>query len=605
MATEYLISRQGPPLLYRSWIPDASAKTPQSKKAVFLGHSQPTHSGMLAPLAKSFCDRGWKTFAGDIRGHGGSTNDNHPIGHLAIEDGWAQAVDDLRLFLTRSFEDVAWENRLVVVPNITALMTLEVLKDTPDLAQHIVLIAPPPNQVALSMFGKTFSKIRSKMRGADQPDEQILHHLYAFLGSHLKDRKHPADVMTTDRAIIEEVLADPMGWPTPTPGYWYNIFCGMASAWNWPDGVEVAKGTRCLVLFGGEDAMMRDGGFLPPIKRFLHSAGITDIDAARIDGGRSALFLEEERLRISDQILSWINKKWQPEADVDEISIADVAARVLAQGEAIDTLDQDELLELCYNAVEDESRWTEIILRLMEQTDRDGDIDEGALNERLRWLMPHWQRSFELNKQVMINATLGVLLQEVVERLHIGLAILNSDAELLHFNSVFAETLHRLMPRGGGEECPPDDNTTIKRSTDTLLAETGSAARLIASGESGVMCWQDAPVGFLFTPAALRRTRQDRKGPAAVLILRAPGDANPEDDTRLSLIELAYGLTAQEAKVALQIAKGNVPKLAAEELDISVATVRTHMKSVFSKTGVHSQAELTARILSGPMGWLE
>jgi DNA-binding CsgD family transcriptional regulator len=39
---------------------------------------------------------------------------------------------------------------------------------------------------------------------------------------------------------------------------------------------------------------------------------------------------------------------------------------------------------------------------------------------------------------------------------------------------------------------------------------------------------------------------------------------------------------------------------AAEELEISVNTARTHLKHVFHKTGINRQTELIHRIESGP-----
>ncbi|RAU20101.1 hypothetical protein CU669_20190 [Paramagnetospirillum kuznetsovii] len=62
-----------------------------------------------------------------------------------------------------------------------------------------------------------------------------------------------------------------------------------------------------------------------------------------------------------------------------------------------------------------------------------------------------------------------------------------------------------------------------------------------------------------------------------------------------------YGLTAAESRLAAYLV-GNqgAPKDIALALDVSVNTVRTHMKRIFAKVGVPSQVELVRRILSGP-----
>ncbi|MCD7060700.1 serine aminopeptidase domain-containing protein [Pelagibacterium xiamenense] len=604
MDTEFLVGDSSQPLLFRKWTVDPGSRPAEGHRAVFLGHSQPTHSGMLNDLGAAFRQLGWNTYSGDIRGHGKSTGSHNPLGHLDYEGGWQRAVADMRLFFEKSFAGIPWEHRLVVVPNITALLTLEVLKSWPDLARHIVLISPPPNQRAIAMFGKTFSQTRCKLGTADAPDEQSLHHLYAFLGSHLKERRHPADVMSADRALIDSVVADPLGWPTPTPAYWYNIFSGMLSAWKWPKSASVVPGTRCLILFGGEDAMLRDGGFLPPVERFLERVGFDDIASARIEGARSALFLEEKRFGIAERIVRWVGEEWHPEEEGPEIGVAELTSELLAMtsglGASVD-MSPGELVELCYNAIDDESRWNEIIYRMIYEAERSGDLAEAALHKRILSLMPHWERSFNLNRQVMMNATLGVLLQSVIERLQIGVAILDGEGELLHSNRTYFEALARLFPASG---LSGSEKGVANALTGRLLRGERAGPTKRMGHRDTLIVHDDMPVAVRFYPDALKQTSLQRQGPASVLVLRTDPGGDLEADSRMALVELAYGLTGKEAEIALLIAGGRSPEEAAETLGILVSTVRGHLKKAFSKMNVHSQSELTSRLLSGPLGWL-
>jgi DNA-binding CsgD family transcriptional regulator len=48
------------------------------------------------------------------------------------------------------------------------------------------------------------------------------------------------------------------------------------------------------------------------------------------------------------------------------------------------------------------------------------------------------------------------------------------------------------------------------------------------------------------------------------------------------------------------LAVGHDVKSTAARLRISVNTARTHLKSIFSKTGIASQAELIRRVAGGP-----
>jgi DNA-binding CsgD family transcriptional regulator len=60
------------------------------------------------------------------------------------------------------------------------------------------------------------------------------------------------------------------------------------------------------------------------------------------------------------------------------------------------------------------------------------------------------------------------------------------------------------------------------------------------------------------------------------------------------------GLTAAELRVAERVAEGETPAAIAADLALSVHTVRSHMKRLFSKARVHNRAGLVRALLQGP-----
>jgi len=55
----------------------------------------------------------------------------------------------------------------------------------------------------------------------------------------------------------------------------------------------------------------------------------------------------------------------------------------------------------------------------------------------------------------------------------------------------------------------------------------------------------------------------------------------------------AYGLTARETQVAVAIASGATIPDMVRRLEISVNTVKTHLRRVYEKTGTNRQADLS------------
>jgi DNA-binding CsgD family transcriptional regulator len=54
----------------------------------------------------------------------------------------------------------------------------------------------------------------------------------------------------------------------------------------------------------------------------------------------------------------------------------------------------------------------------------------------------------------------------------------------------------------------------------------------------------------------------------------------------------ARGLTVREAQVALEIAQGRTDQEIAESIGVAFSTVRTHIRRVYEKLGVHNRTSL-------------
>lgn len=65
-----------------------------------------------------------------------------------------------------------------------------------------------------------------------------------------------------------------------------------------------------------------------------------------------------------------------------------------------------------------------------------------------------------------------------------------------------------------------------------------------------------------------------------------------------NVTENPYQLTAKEKVVLTSLSKGNSYKLIASEFEISIDTVRTHIKKIYEKLQVHSQTEAVSKAIN-------
>jgi DNA-binding CsgD family transcriptional regulator/GAF domain-containing protein len=141
------------------------------------------------------------------------------------------------------------------------------------------------------------------------------------------------------------------------------------------------------------------------------------------------------------------------------------------------------------------------------------------------------------------------------------------------------------------------------------VADAGQGALALAIGEAALagaapetISFRPRPVvlldgdgmdPFLVEVAPVPRSHPFGLGVAVLVIVRRAVD----DDERIAeAAQALFGLTPAEARVSAGLALGRSVNGIADDQQVAVSTVRTHVKRIFDKAGVKSQVELASRL---------
>jgi len=97
-------------------------------------------------------------------------------------------------------------------------------------------------------------------------------------------------------------------------------------------------------------------------------------------------------------------------------------------------------------------------------------------------------------------------------------------------------------------------------------------------------------------PTARGFARDTRRLALLLVGQRGHGDSMPSQEDLRQL----FDLTPAESKVALMLCSGRPPKEIARDLQLSIATVRSHLASLLAKTGTSRQVQLVRLLMSLP-----
>ena len=209
----------------------------------------------------------------------------------------------------------------------------------------------------------------------------------------------------------------------------------------------------------------------------------------------------------------------------------------------------------------------------------------------MRLLIPHLRRAVTISNVLDVQVVEKARMAETLDALKLGVVLANEDSRILHANRA-AEDMMRdggpLRDRGGvlraeGDAASGEIRSAIKQAAndESGIGKTGLAVRLTEEDE--------APVVAHVLPLAGGevRTRLDPAAVAAVFI-------NPKVDeaANAQAVASSFGLTPAEKRVLSRVLTGSTVAEAAADLGVAPTTARTHLDSIFAKTGVSRQSEL-------------
>jgi DNA-binding CsgD family transcriptional regulator len=200
----------------------------------------------------------------------------------------------------------------------------------------------------------------------------------------------------------------------------------------------------------------------------------------------------------------------------------------------------------------------------------------------IRPFLPHVARSLHL-QQLIKRLSAGVnTAVSVLDRLPVGIIFFDEQAACLSMN----ESARRSI----------NDARFLLRHMQSYILSRGKAGRPIEeNGRIPQVVALPPQHGdqhyFLLTWDVLADSRDSLHTVFFII--------NPDQKIQIDVQALCrlFRLTASEAKVAALIANGTHLDDVAVELDISLNTVRTHLRHIFEKTGVERQADLIHLLL--------
>jgi DNA-binding CsgD family transcriptional regulator len=229
-----------------------------------------------------------------------------------------------------------------------------------------------------------------------------------------------------------------------------------------------------------------------------------------------------------------------------------------------------------------------------------GEYAGAEIDHCLR-LMPHFQRAARVMRRVEESTLVLAAFSDVLEQSPTGVLLLSRNGRILFANRAaraMAQSADAFLLRGERIEVV---NRQSHQALQRLIAGATGRAGQVDAARGGVMRLprKSGQADFALVAAPLARgTAWAEAGPVAFILITDPETATVRPE---AMIRQLFDLSPAETRVAQRLMMGDSPEQVAATLNVTVATARWHLASLYRKTSTSRQAELVRLLLSAPM----
>jgi DNA-binding CsgD family transcriptional regulator len=216
----------------------------------------------------------------------------------------------------------------------------------------------------------------------------------------------------------------------------------------------------------------------------------------------------------------------------------------------------------------------------------------------LESLAEHLSRALSIYVRVHDLMHERAVFADALDQLHIGTILLDRRGHFLHANA----TANHILQDHKGIALQNNSLTAVADGFGPTLEKLIVNALAAYERRNVAHCeilklplWNENKfLHVLVRPSVHHSAIEKSSAPAVCVFVSVPSTATmPSPD----VIRELFGFTRTESVVVSMLLAGLTTKEIAYQLDISLSTVRTHIKSTFAKAGVGRQSELVSSVL--------
>jgi alpha-beta hydrolase superfamily lysophospholipase len=283
------------------WLPDGDIKA-----VIQIAHGMAEHGARYARLAACLNAAGFAVYANDHRGHGKSIPKGHTPGHMADEDSWNKAVDDLDLLnaeIRRRHPDTPI---ILLGHSMGSFLTQSYLSKYGENITAAALSASngPPGFVG--KVAQLIIRIEKLRLGKEGHSALMAAMTFKAFNKKFKPNRTEFDWLSRDIAEVDKYIADPLCGFECSVATWQSMLDALTIIASDETLNKRDKAKPIYIISGTDDPVGENSKGVKRLLTTYERHGFKNITNRFYPSARHELFNETDRDEVTSDFITWV-----------------------------------------------------------------------------------------------------------------------------------------------------------------------------------------------------------------------------------------------------------------------------------------------------------
>lgn len=301
--TVFLKTDDGEQIAVHRWIPAS-----QPAAILQISHGMAEFAVRYDEFAALAASKGFVVYASDHRGHGETAGSLDRLGFLAVQDGFAKVVSDLR---------AVTEQAIAAFPGIPVVLFahsfgsfvgqryIQLWGDT--LAACVLSGTKGPDPVMVGL-GRALAHLVALVRGKRHRSMLLHNTAFGSYNARIPGSKSANAWLSRDAAEVEKYDASPWCGFVCTAGFFCDLMDGLSLIHRSDSLAALPKKLPVLITGGTDDPVSAYSKTVRKLASIYASRGMSNVDLKLYKGGRHEMMNETNREEFMNDVLSWLQQ---------------------------------------------------------------------------------------------------------------------------------------------------------------------------------------------------------------------------------------------------------------------------------------------------------